>query len=307
MDWRSKARIQAACAAVPRGDALYRLVQRRYGSLAPDPFRRLPVHVSMLRELRALGVEPGGARCVEVGTGHMPIAPVAFCLAGASDVVTVDLHRRLDLRMTSLMLHRMAAEQDRVVALYDGVADTQRLRRRLAVVAGLADRPLELLEQLGVRYVAPGDAAALPHADGTVDVHFSMTVLEHVEPDALRAVLREAHRVLSPEGVAAHLVDPSDHFAHQDRSITRINFLQFTERRWLRLAGNEFSYANRLRASQLAAAFRHAGLRLEREEPTVDQRSLDALRSGFPLDSAFRELDEQDLCTTTWWGYARRA
>lgn len=307
MRWRQKARIQKALAASPRGDAAYRVLQRRLGTLAPDPFKRLPNHAVMVRGLRRLGVELDGARCVEVGTGHMPIAPVAFWLAGAAEVVTVDLHRRLDLRLTGLMLARMAREADRVVELYQGVLDADAVRSRLELVGGLADRPLELLDRLGIRYLAPADAARLPHDADSVDVHFSMTVLEHIAPRALDDVLREARRVLAPDGVAVHFVDPSDHFAHQDRSITRINFLRFSEREWTRIAGNEFSYANRLRASQLHRAFTDAGLVVDRVNRTVDDASLAALRNGFPLDPAFQGFDLEDLCTTTWRVYARRA
>lgn len=307
MRWTAKARVQASCAVVPGGGRLYRSLQRRLGSLAPDPFKRLPQHATMLQGLRQAGVDLRGARCVEVGTGHMPIAPVGFWLAGASEVITVDLHRRLDLSLTARMLRSMVDDEERVVALYSALIEPDQLRNRLAMLRGSAERPLELLDHLGIRYVAPGDAAALPHSDGSVDVHFSMTVLEHIEPPVLGAVLREARRVLAPDGVAAHFVDPSDHFAHQDASITRINFLRFSEAEWQRRAGNEFSYANRLRASQLVSAFEDAGLRLGHVDRTVDDRSLAALEAGFPLAEEFRGFDLEDLCTTTWRAYARPA
>jgi SAM-dependent methyltransferase len=303
--WTHKARIQRFCAATPRGDVAYRLVQRRFGSLTDDPFKRLPLHLTMVQGLRDLGRELTGARCLEVGTGIVPVAPVAFHLVGAREVVTVDLHRRLDLGLTRRMLARLAGEHDWLTEAYSGLVSPDVLRERLAVVGQWADRPLELFERIGVRYVAPGDAARLPHADGTVDLHFSMTVLEHVEPRALGEILREARRVLTPAGVAVHFVDPSDHFAHQDPSIARINFLQFDEGRWHRLAGNPLSYANRLRASQLAAAFADAGLRIDRLDSKVDKRSLAAVRAGFPLAQEFRHLGPEDLCTTTWRAYAR--
>lgn len=299
--------MQGMCSRLPGGTHIYRLIQQRLGSLEPDPFKRLPQHAEMIQGLRRAGVQLAGARCVEVGTGHMPIAPVGFWLAGASEVVTVDLHCRLDLSLTSRMLHRMAADRERVVDLYRGLLEPDDLRDRLATIGRNAGRPLELFERLGIRYVAPGDAAALPHADGTVDVHFSMTVLEHIEPRALAAVLREARRVLAPGGLAVHFVDPSDHFAHQDASITRINFLRYADQEWQRIAGNQFSYANRLRGSQLAQAFADAGLRLERVDTSVDRRSVDALRAGFPLADEFRGFDVDDLCTTTWRVYARPA
>ena len=80
-------------------------------------------------------------------------------------------------------------------------------------------------------------------------------------------------RLLGPEGFATHLINPSDHFAHQDPRITRINFLRFSPGQWRRIGGNEFSYCNRLRASQLEQAFTTAGFHIERSDRTVDEPS----------------------------------
>lgn len=45
-----------------------------------------------------------------------------------------------------------------------------------------------------------GDLRRLPFADGTFTKAYSLDVLEHLSPDALRAMLREAARVLVPGG-----------------------------------------------------------------------------------------------------------
>jgi len=45
-----------------------------------------------------------------------------------------------------------------------------------------------------------GDLRRLPFGDGTFTKAFSLDVLEHLSPDALRAMLREAGRVLAPGG-----------------------------------------------------------------------------------------------------------
>jgi SAM-dependent methyltransferase len=305
MRWTHKARIQRACARTRLGGVLYRQLQQRFGTLDSDPFIRLPQQASLIRNLAECGFDTDGARCLEVGTGHLPIAPVAFYLAGAAEVVTVDLHRRLHPVLTSAMLARLVASEDRLIKLYDGIVDAQRLRERLAIVNAMSGRPFDLLEKIGVHYVAPGDAARMPDADGTFDLSFSITVLEHVEPDAMRHILTEARRVLRTNGFAAHLIDPSDHFAHQDDSITRVNFLRFSAREWRRLGGNEFSYCNRLRATELERVFLDCGFSIERSYRTVDDRSQAELSNGFPLHSDFRDFDVIDLCTTGLEIYAR--
>jgi len=46
-----------------------------------------------------------------------------------------------------------------------------------------------------------GDLRRLPFADGTFTKAWSLDVLEHLSPDALREMLREANRILAPGGV----------------------------------------------------------------------------------------------------------
>ena len=307
MRWQRKALIQKVCALVPGGGAVYPELQRRFGSLSDDPFRRLPQHAAMVRTLRDSGFELTGARCLEIGTGHLPIAPVAFWLLGAAEVATVDLHRRLHAPLTAAMLRRLTAD-DRVVSLYAGLVEPDALAQRLDVLRSLHGRPLQrIFERLGIRYVAPGDASRMPDPDGSFDLSFSMTVLEHVTPLALHGLLTESRRLLGRDGFAAHLIDPSDHFAHQDATITRINFLRFSAREWRRVGGNEYSYCNRLRASQLEQAFIAAGFHIEHSDRTVDERSRDALEAGFPLHPDFARFSQADLCTTELVVYARPA
>ena len=303
MRWRQKALIQRVCASAPAGDRLYQLIQRRFGRLSDDPFKRLPRHAAMMRRLTALGFRLPGSRCLEIGTGHLPVAPVAFALLGAREVVTVDLHRRLNTELTASMLRRLAADE-RLPALYEGAISAE----RLDVLRGMLGRPVhQILDRLGIVYDAPGDASRLPDGDGSFDLSFSMTVLEHVTPRALRELLAESRRLLGPDGFAAHLIDPSDHFAHQDPRITRINFLRFSPGQWRRIGGNEFSYCNRLRASQLEQAFTTAGFHIERSDRTVDEPSRAALDRGFPVHPDFRRFTPADLCTTELEVYARPA
>jgi len=65
----------------------------------------------------------------------------------------------------------------------------------------------------------------------------------------IRNVFQEAKRILNPVGGAVHFVDLSDRFQDQDPSISRITCLRFSEAEWERIAGHEFAYCNRLRAS----------------------------------------------------------
>ena len=100
------------------------------------------------------------------------------------------------------------------------------------------------------------------------------------------------------DGIAIHFIDLSDHFQHQDRSITSINFLRYSEAEWNRIAGNQFAYCNRLRASDYFALFKDAGFDVCRFETKEDEEALEAMRNGFVVDEKFRGYNVNDLCVT---------
>jgi SAM-dependent methyltransferase len=288
------------CARLPGGAQLYKQAQRRFGRLRAAPAGRLATQVEMARWLNRFGTPVSGMSCFEVGTGHIPVVPIGFYLAGARQTVTVDLNRRIDWHLTRQSLDWMASHPVELAALYaEDIVARPVFAERFARLRESKRDPRGFLERAGIHYVAPGDAANSGLDNESVDCHYSVTVLEHIPPDTLREILREAGRLLKPGGVALHFIDPGDHFQHQDKSITPINFLRFSEADWQRLAGNEFSYCNRMRASDLVAMVCGLGFGIARSEAIVDEQSLSALRQGFPVDPQFRGHSADDLCTVS--------
>jgi hypothetical protein len=150
-----------------------------------------------------------------------------------------------------------------------------------------------------IRYMAPADAGATTLPAGSVDYHVSYTVLEHIPPDDLKRVLREGTRLLAEDGKFIHLVDLSDHFSHSDRSLSRINFLKFTDEEWRSLAGNRFMYQNRLRVCDYERLFAELGIAAERASTIIDEHARRELSDGFPLAERFRGVDIDALATTS--------
>ena len=95
-----------------------------------------------------------------------------------------------------------------------------------------------------------------------------------------------------------HFVDLSDHFQHQDQSITRINFLKFSDLEWNRIAGNEFAYCSRLRASDYLRLFQGLGFAIKKIETSTDQESVHSLQNGFPIKSQFYAYTNAELSAT---------
>ena len=131
-----------------------------------------------------------------------------------------------------------------------------------------------------------------------MDYHISTTVFGHIPGEDIKRILKEAKRILKKDGVAIHFIDLSDHFQHQDKSITGINFLRYSEKERERIAGNEFADCNRLRASDYFGLFEELDFDVCRKEVQEDKEARRSMENGFMVDESFRDYSVDDLCTT---------
>ena len=230
----------------------------------------------------------------------MPLAPIGFFLCGAESVTTVDLHRRIEWGLTRESLAWIAAHRHEVFGIYRGVVDEGLFDKRFAILTRFQHDPGAFFKEAGIEYLAPMDAAHTRLGENSIDCHFSITVLEHIPLSTIRDIFQEAKRIVKPSGSAIHFMDMSDHFQHQDHSISKINFFRFSEAEWQRIAGNEFAYCNRLRASDYLRLFDELGYTIERQEAVVDQDAMMALQEEkLQIDPAFSGYDRADLCSTS--------
>lgn len=301
MNWRLKARIQNGVAALPfLSDATYFAIQRSVGGLRPariDPLDRMRAALGIVTWAESAGFDVRGKVVLEVGTGRMVDLPTGMWLCGAGPIITVDLNPYLSLKLVAEARTIIRRNHNRVVEMF-GRQNDPLFQERLQILVGTSVPDDGLLKRMNIVYMSPADAANLPLESRSVDLHVSHTVLEHIPGVVLSAILTEAARVLRAGGLLIHNIDPSDHFAHDDPSITRINFLRFTDSEWSRWAGNRFMYHNRLRAGDFVRLFEEAGVRIVKEERSVDDRSKAALRNGFQVAERFRGIAHQELATT---------
>lgn len=304
MSWKRKAAVQNLVAALPRrlSYALYYQLQRRFGGLrGPRPEKRLAAGVAMAEHFRRQGGTLRGKTVLEVGTGRSLCVPIALWLCGADRVRTVDLNPYLKAELVLRDVAYMREHRDAIGGLFGAYADTPLFGRRFGKLLGETADLAGLMEMTGIEYAAPADAARLDLPAESVDLHVSFTVLEHVPPEVLRAILAEARRVLAPDGLLIHYADFTDHFSHSDQSISSIHFLQFDAARWGRYAGNRFMYHNRLRIDDMVELFRAEELDLALVEPELDARALEELRRGFPLDGQFAAKSPETNATADAW------
>lgn len=298
MDWRIKACVQAALARLPGGTRLNDGLQQALGarrnaaahldSKFSDDWL---VHAQVLREL---GFDIRDRELVEIGTGWLPVFPLCYALAGARRCHTFDLNRHLRAQAVRPTLEHLEKHLP-AIAQASGQTHAEVQRRWQHLLR--ADGDDAVLERAGIVYRAPANATATGLEDRSVALVFSNSVLEHVPPTVLGALMHEARRVLGPGGLALHSVNCGDHYAYFDSSITAIHYLRYSDEEWRRW-NNDLLYQNRLRPVDFIDAARAAKLEvvLDRQQP--QQRLLDRI-DRLPIAPQFQRYPPDQLCCTS--------
>lgn len=303
MNWKLKAGIQNAIAALPSQmsyDAYYKF-QRTFGGLKTVDYlvaSRMEAATMFWDALVENDVSPHSKRLLEVGTGRVPLLPISFWLMGAGSVTTVDLNPYVESDLVKLTLDFVRHNRSQIETIFGDRLVEDRLDKLIEL--GCADAsPQQLFDCCSIDYLAPSDAADTSLPAGTVDIHFSYTVLEHIPEPVLGPILREASRLLAPDGVCLHYVDYSDHFSHSDKSISAINFLKYNDRTWGKLADNRYMYMNRLRHDDMTAAIAASDHKILNVVTTEDDHVRALLGSGeLQVDERFVNKSADSLAIT---------
>lgn len=297
MRWRLKGVIQKVLGALPGGEALHFQFQRRLGGLRDlrrEYAMKLDDWQGMVEQLHAHGHPIVGATLVEIGSGWYPTLPLALHLAGAHHVHTCDLNRLLKPDLMRACVALLGADLPRI-ARVAGVP-LEDVQARYAALRRDADTP-EAMTGGAVHYHAPCDVAALPLADGSVDIVFSNSVLEHVPPQALPSLHGGARRLLRPGGAAFHSVNCGDHYAYVDPTLHQLHYLRYSDAEWA-FWNNRFLYQNRLRAHELVDGARAAGLQVVHDTSQPRPARLAQLQA-MTVAPQFAGIPPEQLCITT--------
>lgn len=114
------------------------------------------------------------------------------------------------------------------------------------------------LDAYGIRYRAPYDAGTTDFPNGSLDACVSTNTLEHIPGDTIRKIFTELRRTLKPNGIVSARIDYSDHYAHTDRSISLLNYLRFSEKKWARY-NHRCHHQNRMRHYDYVRIFNECG------------------------------------------------
>lgn len=286
MRWLAKVALQRGLGLLPgQGERLNYLFQRHLLHSLPAgeaalrrKFARALRHLR-LYEQHGPGTPPPDAVFYEFGTGWDLSIPLSLAALGAERQILVDIRPSVRTELVA-----------------DSLATLALLSSELEADAGRPLRPLgtsppvstaELEPRFGIRYLAPCDARATGLPDESVDFVSSTDVCEHVPEADLARIFGECFRLLRPGGVLSCRIDLQDHYAYFDRSLSRYNFLRFSDRAWS-LVTSPLQHQNRLRVNDYLRLVRDSGLVLVAEDPSLPASAAGELRR-VPLAPRFRD------------------
>jgi SAM-dependent methyltransferase len=303
MRWLAKAALQRSLGALPQGERLNYVFQRRVLRSLPAgdaalrrKFSRALQHLGVYRE-HGPGLAPAEACFYEFGAGWDLAIPLAYAMLGVGRQVLVDIRPSARLELVN-----------------DSIASFERLRAELEAEAGQELRPLggpvlalkELEPRFGIRYLAPCDARDTGLPAGSTELVSSTDTCEHIPEADLAAIFRECRRLLRPGGVFSCRIDLQDHYAYFDPGLSRYNFLRFSDRAW-RLVNSPLHYQNRLRSPDYMQLVREAGFEILVERPSGPSEDGRAELEALPLAPRFRGYGPDELGVTVLSFVARRA
>ena len=246
MKWRIEARILRALDAIPLGDSLHYLAQRRLVGSFPISDERLErerryarEHLSVLHNAKPLE----SVSALEFGAGRHLAASMAMIAAGVHDVTTTDVSR-----LVRPDLVRDAARR---------LGDPELRQLPEAEDLGTA------LEAIGLRYRLTPPSTFAGVEDHCVDLVFATSVLEHVPEEEISSLLSEAKRVMTPTGRLSLIVDYKDHYSYSDPSLPRFHFLSIPRQQWFSRFSPPNHFQNRLRHHQVVRLLRDVGFEVD--------------------------------------------
>jgi len=299
-NWILKALIQGAISVTPMSEDLNFLFQKYVTHSVKQSKSSLSIrlvwcgkHIEYYRQYSSGQNLPSSA--LELGTGWLSTVPVGLYLSGIDTIYTVDIHdlRKREVQVdllnvvTSFTTEELKAKLPTLIeSRFDSLREMWRS----------GQTPEEIFQNVGIRFLI-ADARHLDLQAGTIPFFVSNTTFEHIPGARLTDILREFHRLATPDAVMSHLIDMSDHYEHFDHSLSVYSFLQHGPLVW-RLVNNSLMYQNRLRINDFRAIHQTAGFKIVHEENYIKHAArLDEIK----LAAAFREYSREDLIPSSSW------
>ena len=302
MNWKAKAIIVGVIDLLPDNLSynLYYFLQKRFGELRRfNPIRGLLSGISMAKRINDCGYKIDDKVFLEIGTGRVPIVPLALWLCGAQKVYTLDLNPYLKVELLQKSIIFIKNNKDTVKEKFGALLDLKRFNELIAIEEDFSLKTF--YELTSIEYLPQVDARNLEFLHNTIDIYISNTVLEHIQGKIIYEILLESKNVIRGNGFHLHYIDYHDHFATNDKNISDINFLQYSELCWNMIAGNKYMYHNRLRHDDYLDIFSELSFDIQVLETKKNENILPLLSTDFSLNSNFDNKTEEILSIIGSW------
>ena len=305
MHWKVKSKIYNSISKLPSCisyRAVY-LIQRHFGSLRfTNPVSGLQAGVETWKLIKEQGIPALEKVFLEIGTGRVPLIPLAFWLMGARMTTTIDLNPYLKEKLIKESLDFISNNREVIESVFEDLLDKNRFEELLRFNRTQVFSKVAFLDLCSINYIPLCDAANTGFRNKSVDFITSHNVLEHIESEQISEILEEGNRIISNDGLFVNRVDYSDHFSHSDKSISPINFLQYTDTEWKKYAGNKYSYNNRLRHDDFIDIFQKKNHLILETKTNLYEPSIDLLSSGTSsVNERFSEKSREIIMTLNAW------
>jgi hypothetical protein len=304
LNWKLKAFIQNIMDLLPRKISyeLYFQMQRYFGGLKKpfNPMRHFSVAVFMLKKIQQYtGGGINGKTFFEVGTGRVPLLPVAFWLCGAEKIITIDLNPYIRNELISDLSFFIKTEKEKIKEIFNDLLNIDRFNLLFDCCKNEKINKDDIVKLCQIEYIAPGDASKVNLAKNSINYHVSHTVYEHIPLNIIKNILKEGNRIIADDGLFINNIDYGDHFSYMDKNLSIINFLQYDDKTWNKYAGNRYMYMNRARHDDFIELFKMVEHDFLEIAPNKNKEVEEILREGnFILDEKFKNKSKEILSIT---------
>ena len=125
------------------------------------------------------------------------------------------------------------------------------------------------------------------------DICISTNALEHFSIEDLKVFLEKIDIILKGNRLISSIIDYSDHYAHTDSRITKLNFLKFNKNSWKKY-NNKYLFQNRLRHQDYRKLFKNYNFNI------IGEKKGDLLQK---IENLSHEFDTKNEETFLSWGY----
>ncbi|MBN3922949.1 hypothetical protein [Nostoc sp. NMS4] len=223
--------------------------------------------------------------CLEIGSGWLLTHSLVFYLLGAKKVYATDVSPLL--QPENIIKAVCNSVNWSILDSLSTFEDRDIIRFRLKKLFSLKSLSVEVLQDLGIEYIAPIDLSEQVPSSEKIDFIFSKSVLEHVPIDDVVPLLENLVSSLSEDGFMFHLIDLLD---HRDTSERPFEFFIYHQEAYSRELQSR--WGNRIRRSQWKQIF--SNLKHLNSKFVFEWSHNDA-ELPEKIDSSIQYTDEEDL------------